>query len=258
MKRFIKYPLIILGILFALVLVFIILALCGVFRKKHTYSCGTFYPEQHLQESVTPCLGSENMESGKWIEEHDTIPGVSNVILHRYLPNYDDGTIKLFHSKDSQEFYYNTRHGFYVLLPKEMGYNQQGEPQLGGHFNEFYNVDSTLVISCGGMFYDVLLDDHPHYADTLRNSHLNELRSKGKVQFLSRKSNEIVAKVLLDRKNKDNPPSDYLLSKWILKKDIGQRECYMELNVLYNDSLKNRESEFLNIINKFPNNPFNN
>ena len=166
-------------------------------------------------------------------------------------------SLPVFNSKGSQKFYYNGRHGYYVLLPKEMGYLQQGEHQLGGHWNEFYNKDTTLIIACGAIFYDVLLDDHPHWEDTVRNTRLKWLKEKGKVQFLSRKPNAIIAKVFIDRTNKENPPSDYLLSKWVLKKDIDNRECDMSLDIWYNDTIKYRESELLNIINKFPNNPFN-
>ena len=68
---------------------------------------------------------------------------------------------------------------------------------------------------------------------------------------------KIIAKVIVDRTKKESVSSDYLLSKWILKKDIDDRECEMSLNIYYNDSLKYREDEFLKIIDLFPNNPFN-
>lgn len=258
MKKFIKYPLIGIGSLCALVIVFIILVLCGVFRRETHYEDGSSFINQQFEGNETASVGSENTETDKWIEEPDSISGVPNSILHSYISSHDDGYYKLFSSKGSQKFYYNERHGYYVLLPKEMGYLQQGEHQLGAHWNEFYNNDTTLVIACGATFYDVLLDDHPHLEDTLRNDHLKQLKAKGKVQFLSKKPNEIVAKVFIDKKNTENPPSDYLLSKWILKKDIEDRECDMSLDIWYNDTLKYREQELLNIINKFPNNPFNN
>lgn len=197
-----------------------------------------------------------NDETDKWIKEPDTVPGVSNVILHKYLSSHDNGFYKFFNSKGSQKFYYNSRHRYFVLLPKEMGFIQQGESQLGAHGNEFYNIDTTLVLSCGAIFYDVVLIDNPHYEDTLKNNHLNYLKAKGNVHLLSNNHNEIVAKVVINKTNPQNPPSDYLLSKMVLKKDINNRECDMTLDIWYNDTLKHRESELLNIITKFPNNPF--
>lgn len=258
MKKIIKYPLIGIGSLCALVIVFIILNLCGVFRQEHHYECGTHFNSQQKDGKEISSPGRENTETDKWIEEPDSVSGVTNSILHRCLSSRYDGYEKLFNSKGSQKFYYNGRHGYYVLLPKELGPLQQGEPQLGSHWNEFYNKDTTLVVTCGATFYDVLLDDHPHWEDSLRNNHLKGLNAKGNVQFLSRKPNEIVAKVFINRTATENPQSDYLLSKWILKKDINNRECDMSLEIWYNDTLKYRESELLDIINKFPNNPFNN
>ena len=258
MKKFNKYRLIGLGILIILVFVFIILALCGGFRHdEHRYECATDFLYQQTEEN-DESNERDSLESDIWIEEPDTIPGLSNVILHRYLSSNDNGFYKLFSSKGSDKFYYNGRHGYYVLLPKEMGYLQQGENIMGAHGNEFYNKDTTLVISCEALFYDVFLDDNPHWEDSLRMEHQKWLDSKGKVKFLSRKPNEIVAKVFINRANNENPPSDFLLSKWILKKDIDNRECDMSVAIWYNDSLKYRESELLNIINKFPNYPFNN
>ena len=256
MKKFIKYPLIGIGCLFALVIVFIILVLCGVFRHEPRFVSGTYQINQQTEGNETVSPESENSEYDIWIEEPDSVPKVPNSILHRFLSSQDNGFYKLFNSTGSQKFYYNGRHGYYVLLPKEMGYLQQGESQLGAHGNEFYNSDTTLVIACGAIFYDVVLDDIPHYEDTLRYRHIKWLKEIGEVQFLSRKPNSIVAKVLIDRTNTENPPSDYLLSKWVLKKDIGNRECDMSLDIWYNDTLQYRESELLNIINKFPNNPF--
>ena len=53
MKKIIKYPLMGLGILSALVIVFIILALCGVFRHEHHVVCGTYFINQEMEENAT-------------------------------------------------------------------------------------------------------------------------------------------------------------------------------------------------------------
>lgn len=255
-KEFIKYPLIETGGLLALIFVFLILALCGVFRHEHNNVGESCFLDQQSKGTGTSTPSVDTTETDVWIEEPGRVSGVPNSILHRYLVSQDDGYYKLFHSKGSQKFYYNGRHGYFVLLPKEMGYNQQGEHQLGAHWNEFYNTDTTLVIACGAIYYDVVLIDYPQWEDSLRNNYIKRLSERGKVQFLSKKPKEITAKVFIDKTNTENPPSDYLLSKWILKKDIDSRECDMSLDIWYVDSLKYRESEFLNILNKFPHNPF--
>ena len=256
MSRINKTERIGIGVLCAGVVVIVVLALCGVFSPEHGEDNVAYLADQQLQENKQSGPGDESDESDVWKEEPATIRGLSDVILHRYLPSHDNGVDKFFYSKGNQKFYYNSSHSYFVLLPNDMGYLQHGEPQLGGHWNGFYNQDSTLVISSGGLFYDVLLDDHPHWEDSLRNNHLKELNSRGKVKFLSKKPTEIVAKVFIDKNNSENPHADYLLSKWILKKNLENRECDISLDIWYSDSLKHRESEFLNIINKFPNNPF--
>ena len=75
MKNFIKYPLIGLGILITLVVVFIILALCGVFRREHRLECGTFFLNQQT-EGNDESTQRDKLESDIWIEEPDTIPGL--------------------------------------------------------------------------------------------------------------------------------------------------------------------------------------
>ena len=82
MKRFIKYPWIGIGCLLALVVVFIILVLCGVFRHEHRDVCGTYFVNQQEEEIEKLNPGSENTETDKWIEEPDSISGVQNSILH--------------------------------------------------------------------------------------------------------------------------------------------------------------------------------
>lgn len=228
-------------------------------HKKDSHEVNDTFIKEQVRDGVGDAQGqSEPQETDVWIEEPDSVSGVVNAVLHRFITREDDGFYKAYSSIGSRNFYYNNRHGYFVGLPADMGENQRGENWMGAHGNEFYNQDTTLVVSCEAMFYDVVLPDSPHYEDTLRNNHLKQLEAKGRVKFLSRNPNEIVAKVFIDRTNRENPPSDYLLSKWVLKKDIDNRECDMSLNIWYNDSLKHREPELLNIINKFPNNPFNN
>ena len=133
---------------------------------------------------------NESAKSDRWIEEPDSISGILNSISHIYLSSQDNGYLKNFNSKGSQKFYYNDRHGYFVLLPKELGYKQLGEYELGAHGNEFYNCDTTLVLSCGANFYDVVLLDYPNWEDTIRNNHLEWLYTTGKAQILSGKPNE--------------------------------------------------------------------
>lgn len=73
MKKFIKYPLIGIGSLFVLVIVFIILALCGVFRHEHPVECGTYFVNKEIEEKEKLCPGNENTEPDKWIEESDSV-----------------------------------------------------------------------------------------------------------------------------------------------------------------------------------------
>ena len=49
--------------------------------------------------------------------------------------------------------------------------------------------------------------------------------------------------------------TDRYIRKWLLKKDIRDRECKILLTIYFNDSLKYRLQEFENIINQFPNLP---
>ena len=55
--------------------------------------------------------------------------------------------------------YCNFRHGYSVNLPIGTGVNQRGENMIGGHGNEFYNADTTLVVSVYGKNYDAILVD---------------------------------------------------------------------------------------------------
>ena len=186
----------------------------------------------------------------------EIIVNLKNTNRHYRISKEENGYYKCFNSKNDTTFYYNNRHGYYVLLPRGMGENQRGENLLGAHSNEFYNQDTTLVVSCNAFFHDVLLDDFPKYQDSLHLYEIQYLKEKGAVDFLINTPDTIITKVKIDRSNPENPQADFLLSKWVIKKDIDNRECHMELNIWYNDSLKNREPEFLRIIEIFPDNPF--
>lgn len=256
MKKFIKSYGIFLGALAIIVAIFVVLAICGTFNRENIDVLGTYSFERLLKENEMSYPQNDSTVSDRWVEEPNSIPGVLNSTLHTYLSSQEKGYYKHFNSQGFQNFYYNERHGYFVLLPNEMGYNQLGEHPIGDHWNEFYNCDTSLVVSCGANFYDVVLLDYPHYMDTLRIDHLKRLSSKGKVQILSSNPAEIIAKVIVDRTIEKSVPSDYLVSKWILKKDIEDRECEMWLNIFYNDSLSYRKDEFLKIIEYFPNNPF--
>ena len=57
----------------------------------------------------------------------------------------------------------------------------------------------------------------------------------------------------IDHNNPDNPPADRFIRKWILKKDIEDRECEISITIYFNDSLEYRLPEFEKILNQFPN-----
>lgn len=218
-------------------------------------------PHPEPAEAAAPVkeeVGNE-MEEGVdydvWVEEPDTLSGVKGAVLHWFRTSDPYGPFKSFSSIGGRRFYFNLRHGFYVALPKEMGYAQRGAPMLGGHWNEFYNSDTTLVVTCDAMFYDVILLDYPDYEDTLRRNHLKTLRTIGKVKLLDYSPHAITAKITVDHSDEDNPGADYCLSKFVLKKDIEDRECEMNLRIWYADSLRYREKEFLSILNRFPDKP---
>ena len=133
-----------------------------------------------------------------------------------------------------------------------MGINQRGENMMGGHDNEFYNADTTLVISSGASYYDVLLDDYPNYEDSLRLHEKEYLDKLGSYSFLQKNSHEWVSKGRVDHSNPRNPPADCFIRKWLIRKDTEGRECDMELTIYYNDSISSRFDELLRCINSFP------
>ena len=69
MKRYLKYPLIGLGILLGIVIIFLVLAFCGVFRHEHQYQCGTPFHNHQSKENDISSSGNVNPDTGKWIEE---------------------------------------------------------------------------------------------------------------------------------------------------------------------------------------------
>lgn len=169
--------------------------------------------------------------------------------------DHGHGFYKVFGELNGIRFYYNSTHGFFLWLPEGIGFNQVGENMMGAHENEFYNADSTLVINAGGMFYDAVLVDEPNYPDSLRQRHLDYLSDIGKVTYLQDSPETIVCEVKIDHTKSDFPPQDLLLSKWILKKDVNNRECQMCLNIFLKDSLSYRLPEARSIIKKFPDMP---
>lgn len=149
--------------------------------------------------------------------------------------------------------YYNSRHGYSVNLPKGMGVNQRGENMMGGHGNEFYNADTTLVVSVYGLNYDAVLVDTPNYADSL-SVYENDFLHKMGNHSTKRLSNDVwLSEGQIDHSNPDNPPADRFIRKWILKKDIEDRECEISITIYFNDSLEYRLPEFEKILNQFPN-----
>lgn len=151
--------------------------------------------------------------------------------------------------------YYNSRHGYSVNLPKGMGINQRGENMMGGHENEFYNADTTLVVSVHSLYYDAILVDYPDYADSLAVYEKDFLHKLGS-HYTKRLSNDVwLSEGRIDHNNPDNPPADRFIRKWLLKKDIDDRECEMSITIYFNDSLVYRLSEFERILNQFPDYP---
>lgn len=150
--------------------------------------------------------------------------------------------------------YYNSRHGYYVQLPKGIGINQRGENMMGGHDNEFYNSDTTLVVSAYAMYYDALLVDMPNYADSLAVYEKDFLHKMGVHTINRLAKDEWLSEGQIDHNNPDNPPADRFIRKWMLNKDIEGRECEMSLTIYYNDSLSYRIPEFKKIVDLFPNN----
>lgn len=200
-------------------------------------------------------IASPSGQLQNWYDEPDSVPGVQNSCGHRSNDDSKRGYYKYFSTFKGKPFYYNSRHGFYVLLPEGMGYNQSGENMMGAHSNEFYNADTTLVVSVGASFYDVVLVDNPNYVETLK---LNE--KKFMTQMRNHTTRQLtpdiwISEGRINHVDPENPPADRYLRKWLLKKDIAGRECEMSLTIYFNDTLANRIQEFENIINQFPNLP---
>lgn len=148
--------------------------------------------------------------------------------------------------------YYNSRHGYSVNLPKGMGLSQRGENMIGGHGNEFYNADTTLVVSVYGLNYDAVLADIPDYADSLAVYEKDFLHKMGN-HSTKRLSNYVwLSEGQIDHSNPDNPPADRFIRKWILKKDIEDRECEISITIYFNDSLEYRIQEIRDLITSFP------
>lgn len=190
-----------------------------------------------------------------WYNEPDSIPGLTGAIAHRSNVESSWGLNKYFSTINDKPFYYNSRHGYYVLLPTGMGYNQFGESMMGSHSNEFYNADSTLVISCEALFYDILIDEIPNYIDSLRSQERQYLNELGQDVCTTMSNDVIVSKGRINHSIPLNPPADCFFRKWLLKKDISDRECEMSVTIFFNDSLTYRLKDLENIINLFPNLP---
>lgn len=213
-------------------------------RRRQRIERGESYPV------MTPDHQFEN-----WIDKYDTIPGMPGAISHYCYDSEDIGFTKYFSDIDGKPFYYNGRHGYYVILPDEMGYNQEGENIMGSHYNMFFNNDTTLVVSAWATYYDVLLEDYPNYTDSLRIDYLARIDALGPHDVQKIDDNTWITIGRVDHSNPDNPPTDCFISKFVLQKDIMGRECDMTLEIYYDCIWGYRKSEFMNIINQFPNCP---
>lgn len=188
----------------------------------------------------------------EWYDEPDTIPGIPGAIAHRSLSDADYNYYKYFSTKDGLPLYYNERHGYYLLLPKGIGYIQSGESVLGGHFNEFYNSDTTLVVTANASFYDTVLYDCPEYPDSMKIREKEYMMKLGKTKPKEVTPDIFISEGWIDHSDPDNPPADRFLRKWLLKKDIEGRECDMVVTIYFNDSLSYRLPEFREILSQFP------
>lgn len=191
----------------------------------------------------------------EWYDKADSIPDIPGTIAHRSNSASGWGHYKYFSTKDGKPLYYNDRHGFYVELPDGMGYNQYGENMMGCHSNSFFNNDTTLVVSAHALFYDVLLVDYPNYVDTMIIQERQFLKSMGDCKTNELSPDEWISEGRIDHADPDNPPADRFLRKWILRKDIEDRECEMSITIYFNDSLSYRLPEFKRIISQFPDMP---
>ena len=247
--------------IFLVVLIFTFFGGCTKPNQKNIDSeergLDSSYTYLQLQEKEDE--NSEGKEEGTpdvvigWFIMPDSLSQITGSIKHY---NNKDHLWKKFSSANGEHFYYNERHGYYVMLPEDMGYLQSGEVGIGSHSNEFYNIDTTVVISSYAFFNDVVLLDNPHYEDSIRYRKKEYFKRLGNPQYIKNNLNEITAKGKIDHSNPDNPPADYYISKLIFKKDIDDRECEMNLTIFYEEKHKSREKEFLDIIRKFPEKPF--
>lgn len=96
----------------------------------------------------------------------------------RSIADKDYGFLKVISldttSLNGNMMYYNFRHAHSVNIPKGMGVNQRGENMMGEYGNEFYNVDTTLVVSVYGFNYDAVLVDTPNYAVSLAGVNIRQ------------------------------------------------------------------------------------
>lgn len=196
-----------------------------------------------------------NLQKQEWEDEPEKNPLLKGSKSHTSFDESNIGFVKYFSTMKGKPFYYNSRHGFFVELPKEMGYNQRGENMMGAHDNEFYNADSSLVVSVYGMFYDAILYDYPNYSDTLKSYKRKYLQTLGKSKIRELSTDVWLIAGEIDHSNPENPPADRFLCKWLLRKDHNDRECEMSLTIYFNDSLTYRLPEFEKIIDQFPDSP---
>lgn len=127
---------------------------------------------------------------------------------------------------------------------------------MGGHDNEFYNADTTLVVSAYAMYYDAVLVDEPHYTDSLAMYEQKFLSDMGTHRVHKLSPEVWFSEGRIFHSNKENPPADRFIRKWLLKKDIEGRECQMALTIYFNDSLEYRIDELRNIVTTFPEKPY--
>lgn len=200
-------------------------------------------------------IKTPNGQLQDWYDVPDTLSDIPGAVTHLSNTESSWGLYKCFSTRGKNHFYYNSRHGYYVLLPLDMGFNQSGENMMGMHSNEFYNVDTTLVISAYAMNYDAVLVDVPQYADSLRTSEKEFLIEMGPHRTQQISPNEWITRGRINHANEDNPPASQYIRKWLLNKDIDDRECEMSLTIYFNDSLQHRLPEFENIIRQFPRRP---
>ena len=202
--------------------------------------------------AVVPADRSKEMED--WLNYQDSFNGIP-VRIYYSRAKQADGLYKVFGVMRGKPYYYNDMYGYFLWLPKGVGYNQRGEDLIGSRGNVFYNSDSTLVVSAYARTCSDVLTESPDYADSLKVSQMEFLKSFGRVQLLKNSSDTIIAEVKIDHAKGKMHLTDVMLSKSVLIQRGHDYDVAISLSIFYADTLSYRKPEFLKILRDYPNSP---